>query len=63
MLLRVFQLLGLSVLFGSMAVSAQNIKLTGKITNTKNEGLSGVSIKIQGSNAGAMSDMYLILQR
>ena len=57
MLLRVFQLLGLSVLFGSMAVSAQNIKLTGKITNTKNEGLSGVSIKIQGSNAGAMSDM------
>ncbi|MBU6306680.1 MAG: outer membrane beta-barrel protein [Bacteroidetes bacterium] len=57
MFLRIFQVAVFLIVSGSFLASAQNIKLTGKITNNKNEGLSGVTIKIQGSNAGAMSDM------
>ena len=38
-------------------VNAQTSRLSGKITNNKNEALSGVSIKIQGGNAGAISDV------
>lgn len=41
----------------STAASTQALRLTGRVTNTKNESLSGVSIKINGSTAGAMTDM------
>lgn len=37
-------------------VFAQSVKLSGKISNNKNEPLSGVSIKIQGSNTGTITD-------
>jgi TonB-dependent receptor len=36
---------------------AQSFRLTGRVTNTKNESLSGVTIKINGTTAGAMTDM------
>ncbi len=35
---------------------AQNLRLSGKITNNKNEPLNGVSLKIQGTNTGTISD-------
>src|SRR5690242_12015469 len=44
-----------SVLF--ITAHAQNLKLTGKIINTKNEALAGVSIKISGTNGGTTTDM------
>ncbi len=50
-----FLLLLISLLFGSMGY-AQSVKLSGKITNNKNEALSGVSIKIQGANTGTITD-------
>ena len=40
----------------SVVASAQTARLSGKITNSKNEPLSGVSIKIQGANTGAITD-------
>ena len=36
---------------------AQPLKLSGKITNIKNEPLGGVSIKLKGSNTGTITDM------
>ncbi len=43
--------------FLQFLVHAQSLKLVGKVTNTKNEPLSGVSIKITGSNAGNFTDL------
>lgn len=43
------------LLFSLVGV-AQTARLTGKITNTKNEPLGGVSIKIQGGNSGTITD-------
>ena len=43
--------------FLQFLVHAQSLKLVGKVTNTKNEPLSGVSIKIAGSNAGNFTDL------
>jgi len=37
-------------------VSAQNVKLTGKVVNSKNDPLVGVSIKIAGSDKGTSTD-------
>ena len=52
------RLLALLVLLLSTTLSfGQNLKLAGKITNSKNEPLSGVSIKIQGSNTGTITDV------
>jgi outer membrane receptor protein involved in Fe transport len=36
---------------------AQSLKLVGRVTNSKNEFLSGVSIKIAGSNAGNLTEL------
>lgn len=57
MFLRIAHTLGFLLLVVSFSANAQSIKLTGKITNNKNEALSGVTVKIQGTNAGAMSDV------
>ncbi|MFM7671350.1 MAG: TonB-dependent receptor domain-containing protein [Bacteroidota bacterium] len=35
---------------------AQSVRLSGKVTNTKNEPLGGVTIKIQGTNTGTITD-------
>lgn len=43
--------------FAQVLVNAQSLKLIGRVTNTKNEPLSGVSIKIAGSNAGNFTDL------
>ncbi|MEN9524790.1 MAG: hypothetical protein RLZZ256_174, partial [Bacteroidota bacterium] len=52
------RLLALLILMLSTTLSfGQNLKLAGKITNSKNEPLSGVSIKIQGSNTGTITDV------
>src|SRR5258705_8961694 len=50
--------LGFSVLFILFFsfVNAQ-LKLTGKITNSKNEPISGVSVKITGSTGGTTTDI------
>jgi TonB dependent receptor/CarboxypepD_reg-like domain/TonB-dependent Receptor Plug Domain len=37
--------------------SAQTLKLTGKIVNSKNEPLTGVSVKVVGANTGTASDV------
>ncbi len=47
----------LFLMFVSLTSRAQSTKLTGKITNDKNEPLSGVSIKIQGGNTGTTTDL------
>ena len=36
---------------------SQTEKLTGKVLNNKNEPVVGASIKIEGSNTGAISDV------
>lgn len=52
------RLLAILVLLFSTTLSfGQNLKLAGKITNSKNEPLSGVSIKILGSNTGTITDV------
>lgn len=38
--------------FLSLTVLAQKGKITGKVTNTRNEGLAGVTIKISGAANG-----------
>lgn len=54
-LARIFSLF--LALFISFTAVAQNVRLSGKITNGKNEPLSGVSIKIQGTNTGTITDV------
>ena len=44
-------------LFSSFSLVNAQVKLSGKITNEKNERLSGVSVKIVGSVAGTSSDV------
>lgn len=44
-------------IFFSLAVTAQTGRLTGKIINTKNEALSGVSVRILGSTGGTTTDV------
>ncbi|NCW87663.1 MAG: TonB-dependent receptor [Chitinophagaceae bacterium] len=56
MFLRAFGLLLIVNLFCN-TVFAQTLRLGGKVTNNKNEALSGVTIKIGGSTAGTMSDL------
>ena len=56
MFLRTFGLLLIANLFCN-TVFAQTLRLGGKVTNNKNEALSGVTIKIGGSTAGTMSDL------
>jgi len=46
--------IGLSIVF---LAQAQTVKLTGKVVNDKNEGLSGVSVKITGSSGGTSTDI------
>jgi len=51
-------ILSLFFSIGLFAIAnAQNLKLTGKIVNSKNEPLAGVSVKIAGSSTGAISDL------
>ena len=51
-------LLTLTALLGLVILSnAQNAKLNGKILNSKNEPVVGASIKFEGSNGGAISDV------
>jgi TonB-dependent receptor len=50
-----FLFLFICLVLGTMGY-AQSVKLSGKITNNKNEPLSGVSIKIQGANTGTITD-------
>lgn len=45
------------IVIGSSSLAfAQNLKLTGKVSNSKNEPVSGVSIKIAGTGTGTSSD-------
>lgn len=41
----------------SLGAAAQTFRLSGKITNSKNEPLSGVTVRIQGGNTGTISDL------
>ncbi|MBK5271714.1 MAG: carboxypeptidase regulatory-like domain-containing protein, partial [Bacteroidia bacterium] len=51
-------LLIITALSGSAIISsAQNLKLSGKILNSKNEPLAGVSVKIVGATGGTTSDV------
>jgi len=51
-------LLTITALIGSVIITlAQNSKLTGKILNTKNDPVIGATIKLEGSNTGAISDI------
>lgn len=43
-------------LFAALFADAQSARLSGKITNSKNESLGGVTIKIQGGNTGTITD-------
>ena len=49
----------LSVLFmaAGLSANAQTLRLSGKITNNKNEPLSGVTVKITGTAGGSMTDL------
>ena len=51
-------LLTLTALFGLTILSfSQNVKLTGKILNKKNDPVVGATIQIEGSNTGTTSDV------
>jgi hypothetical protein len=51
-------LLTLTALLGLVFLSfSQNEKLSGKVLNNKNEPVVGASIKLESSNAGAISDV------
>lgn len=54
---RVRLLLSVLLLIAFAALNAQSVKLTGKISNNKNEPLAGVTIKISGAAGGATSDV------
>ncbi|MBK6937180.1 MAG: carboxypeptidase regulatory-like domain-containing protein [Chitinophagaceae bacterium] len=54
--LRMVFLLVLSFTFLSFT-QAQSVRLTGKISNNKNEPLVGVSVRISGTSAGATTDV------
>ncbi|TAL51255.1 MAG: hypothetical protein EPN92_00865 [Chitinophagaceae bacterium] len=41
----------------SIQAHAQNVKITGKVINTKNEPLPGVSVKISGAMGGTTTDL------
>lgn len=45
------------LLVGLFSFVQAQVKLTGKITNSKNEGIAGVSVKITGSATGASTDI------
>jgi len=45
------------VWIGSSFVTQAQVRLTGKVTNTKNETLAGVSVKVPGSNTGTATDV------
>jgi hypothetical protein len=47
----------LCILLGFFSFAQAQIKLTGKITNSKNEVISGVSVKITGLSGGAVTDI------
>jgi hypothetical protein len=49
--------LTLMVIFSFIIVRAQNGKVTGKVLNTKNEPLSGATIKLLGSPGGTSTDI------
>ncbi len=51
------RLLLLLVWIGSSFVTQAQVRLTGKVTNTKNETLAGVSVKVPGSNTGTATDV------
>ncbi len=50
-------LITIILLMSGLPGYVQSLSLTGKITNNKNEALSGVSIKIKSSNTGTISDV------
>ena len=51
-------LLTLTALFGLTILSfSQNVKLTGKILNKKNDPVVGATVQIEGSNTGTTSDV------
>lgn len=45
------------VWIGSSFVTQAQVRLTGKVINTKNETLAGVSVKVPGSNTGTATDV------
>jgi outer membrane receptor for ferrienterochelin and colicin len=57
MSLRILRVVFVVLASAGFLVNAQTSRLSGKITNNKNDVLSGVSIKIQEVNAGAISDV------
>src|SRR5260221_12746052 len=53
-----FSLLFLILFFGIISLAqSQTVKLSGKILNSKNEALPGVSVKITGSTGGTTTDI------
>ncbi|HEX6846121.1 MAG TPA: carboxypeptidase-like regulatory domain-containing protein, partial [Chitinophagaceae bacterium] len=51
-------LLTFTALFGLVLLSfSQNIKLTGKILNKKNDPVTGATVQIEGSNTGTTTDI------
>jgi len=51
-------LLTFTALFGLVILSfSQNVKLTGKILNKKNDPITGATVHIEGSNTGTTSDI------
>lgn len=50
-------LLTILVIIVSTQIDAQNIKLTGKVLNIKNEPLAGVSVKISGLAGGTVTNL------
>ncbi len=54
--LRVVFLTVFSLIFISVS-QAQTVRLTGKISNNKNEPLAGVSVRISGTTTGATTDV------
>lgn len=56
-MIRRFQLIVLLLLAGLFGMAQQSPKLTGKVTNAKNEPLAGVTIKVSGAAGGATSEV------
>jgi TonB-dependent receptor len=54
---RRLQLIVLLLLTGLFGMAQQSPKLTGKVTNAKNEPLAGVTIKVSGAAGGATSEV------
>lgn len=54
---RRLQLIVLLLLTGLFGMAQQSPKLTGKVTNSKNEPLAGVTIKVEGASGGTTSEV------